>query len=54
MHLLFEDDLNFLSNNKHEIAFIIQIARPFRQDIGVQRDIVKCAILIMKSGLVNV
>ena len=44
------DDIRLLPQNENEWETLIQSVRIYSQDIGMEFDIEKCAILVMKSG----
>ena len=41
---------NFFQKNKKELENLIQTVRIYSQNIGMESDIEKCAILVIKSG----
>ena len=49
-HLLFMDDLKLDSKSERALDSLIQTVRIFREDIGMQFGIEKCAMLVMKKG----
>ena len=44
------DDLTFYAKSEKDIESLIQTARIFSEDIGLESGLDKCAILIMKRG----
>ena len=50
-HLLFMDDLKLYSrSDKGLLDSLVQTVRDFSEDIGMESDIEKCAILLMEKG----
>ena len=48
--LLFMDDLKFYCRNEKELDSLVQTVRVFREDIGMEFGIEKCAMLVMEKG----
>ena len=48
-HLLFMDNLNFYSRSEKGLDSLVQTVRVFCEDIGVEFDIEKCAMLVMEK-----
>ena len=48
-HLMYMDDINLFAKNEKEFETLIQSARIYCQDVGMEFSIKKCAMLIMKS-----
>ena len=44
------NDIKLFAKNKNELETLIQAVRIYSQDIGMEYDIEKCTILIMKNG----
>ena len=49
-HLMYMDDSKLFAKNEKELETLIQTVRIYSQDIGMELDFEKCAILVMKSG----
>ena len=49
-HLIYMDKINLFAKNERELKTLIQTVRKYSQDIGMEFDIEKCAMLVMKSG----
>ena len=49
-HLLFMDDLKLYSRSEKGLDSLVQTVRVFREDIGIEFGIEKCAMLVMKKG----
>ena len=49
-HLLFMDDLNLYSRSEKGWDSLIQTVCVFREDIGMEFGIEKCAMLVMEKG----
>ena len=49
-HLLFMDEVKLYTSNKKSLESLIQIARVFSNDIGMEFEVTKCAVLTMKKG----
>ena len=49
-HLMYMDDIKLFAKNEKELETLIHIVRIYRQGIGMEFGIEKCAILVMKSG----
>ena len=49
-HLMYIDDIKLFVKNEKELENPIHRVRIYSQDIGVEFDIEKCALLVMKSG----
>ena len=48
---MYMDDIKlFAKKDEKELAALIQALRIFSQDIGIEFDVEKCAMLVMKSG----
>ena len=47
-HLMY--DIKLLVKNERELETLIQTVRIYYQDIGMESDIEKCSVLVMKSG----
>ena len=52
-HLLFMDDLKLYGQNENQIDTLVNTVRIFSQDIGMEFGINKCAVLIMKRGVLS-
>ena len=48
-HLLFMDNLNFYSRSEKGLDSLVQTVRVFCEDIGMEFDIEKCAMLVMEK-----
>ena len=44
------DDIKLFAKNEKELETLIHIVRIYSQDTGMEFDIEKCALLVMKSG----
>ena len=49
-HRLFMDDLNLYGRSERGLDSLVQAARLFREDIGMEVGIEKCAMLVMEKG----
>ena len=49
-HLMYMDDIKLFAKNEKELESLIQTVRIYSQDIGMEFDMEKCAMLVMKSG----
>ena len=49
-HLLFMDDLKLYSQIEKGLESLVQTVRVFSEDIGMEFDIEKCAMLVMEKG----
>ena len=49
-HRLFMDDLNLYGRSEKGLDSLIQAVRLFREDIGMEVGIEKCAMLVMEKG----
>ena len=49
-HLLYMDDIKLFAKNEKELETLIHTVRIYSWVIGIEFDIEKCAILVMKSG----
>ena len=49
-HLMYMDDIKLFAKNEKEMETLIHAVRIYSQDIGMEFDIEKCAMLVMKSG----
>ena len=49
-HLIYRDDIKLFAKNEKELQTFIHAVRIYRQDIGMEFGIEKCALLVMKSG----
>ena len=49
-HRLFMDDLNLYGRSEKGLDSLVQAARIFREDIGMEVGIEKCAMLVMEKG----
>ena len=49
-HLMYMDDIKLFAKNEKELETLIHAVRIYRQDIGMEFGIEKCAMLVMKSG----
>ena len=47
---MYMDDIKLFAKKEKELETLIQAARIYSQDIGMEFGIEKCAILIMRSG----
>ena len=49
-HLMYMDDIKLFAKNLKEMETLINTIRIYRQDIGMEFGIEKCALLVMKSS----
>ena len=49
-HLMYMDDIKLFAKNKKEQETLIHAVKIYRQDLGMEFGIEKCALLVMKSG----
>ena len=49
-HFMYMDDIKLFAKNEKELETLIQAVTIYSQTIGMEFDIEKCAMLIMKSG----
>ena len=49
-HLMYMDDIKLFSKNEKELETLTHAVRIYSQDVGMEFDIVKCAMFVMKSG----
>ena len=49
-HLIYMDDTQLFAKKEKELENLIHEVRIYRQDIGMEFGIEKCAMLVMKSG----
>ena len=49
-HRMYMDDIKLFAKNEKELETLKQTVRIYCQDIGMEFDIEKCAMLVMKSG----
>ena len=49
-YLMYMDDIKLFVKNEKELETLIQTLRIYSQDIGMEFDIEKCAMLVMKSA----
>ena len=49
-HLMYMDDIKLFAKNEKELETLIHAVRIYRQDIGMEFGIEKCALLVRKSG----
>ena len=47
--LIYMDDIKLFTKNEKQVETVIQAIRIYNQDIGIEFDIEKCAMLIMRS-----
>ena len=47
---MYMDDIKLFAKNEKGLETLIQAVRIYRQDIGMEFGIEKCAMLVMKSG----
>ena len=47
---MYMDDIKLFAKNEKEVETLIHAVRIYSQDIGMEFDIEKCAMLVMKSG----
>ena len=47
---MYMDNIKPIAKNEDELEILIQTVRIFRQDIGMEFDIEKCAMLVMKNS----
>ena len=50
-HSMYMDDIKLFAKNKKELEILIHTVRIYSQDIGMEFDIEKCALLVMKRHL---
>ena len=48
--LMYIDDIKIFAKNEKELETLIHTVRIYRRDIGIESGIEKCAMLVMKSG----
>ena len=48
-HLMYMDDIKLFAKNEKELKTQIQAERIYRQDIGMEFDIEKCAMQVMRK-----
>ena len=48
--LVYMDDIKLFVKNEKELETLIQTVRIYSQDIGMEFEIEKCTMLVMKSG----
>ena len=49
-YLMYKDDIKLFAKNERELEILIETMRIYSQDIEMEFDIEKCAMLIMKIG----
>ena len=49
-HLMYLDDIKLFAKNQKGLETLLHPVRIYRQDIGMEFNIDKCAMLVMKSG----
>ena len=49
-HLMYVDDIKLFAKNEKVLEALIHTVRIYSQDIGMEFDLEKCAMLVMKSG----
>ena len=49
-YLMYMDDIKLFAKNEKELKILIHASRIYRQDIGMEFGIEKCAMLLMKNG----
>ena len=49
-HLLFTDDLKLYSQSEKGLDSLLQAARVFSEDIGMEFGVEKCTMLVMEKG----
>ena len=49
-YLMYMDDIKLFAKNEKELETLIHAVRICRQDIGMEFDIEKCTMIVMKSG----
>ena len=49
-HLMYMDDIKLFAKNEKELETLVHTVRIYSRDIGMEFDIEKCAMLVMKSG----
>ena len=49
-HVVYMDDVILFAKNEKELETLIHAVRTYSQDIGMEFDIEKCPMLVMKSG----
>ena len=47
---MYMDDIKLFAKNKKELKTLIQVVRIYSDDIGMEFDVEKCAMLIIKNG----
>ena len=47
---MYMDDIKLFAKNEKELKTLILAVRIYSQDVGMEFDIEKCAMLIMRSG----
>ena len=47
---MYMDDIKLLAKNEKELETLIHVVSIFNHDIGMEFDIEKCVMLVMKSG----
>ena len=47
---MYRDDIKLFAKNEKELETLIHTVRIYRQDIGMEFGIEKCALLVMKRG----
>ena len=47
---MYMDDIKLFAKNERELETLIQTARIYSQDIGMEYGIEKCAMSVMKNG----
>ena len=52
-HLMYMDDIKLFAKKEKELETLIHVVRIYSQDIGMEFDIEKYAMLVMKSGKRN-
>ena len=52
-HLLFMDDLKLYSRSEKGLDSLVQTVHVFSEDIGMEFDIEKCAMLVMEKGKIE-
>ena len=50
-HLLFMDDLKLYGKSLRELDALVEVVRVYLRDIGMEFGIVKCAVLVLKTGV---
>ena len=49
-HLLFMDDLKLFGKSNNEIDSLVQTVFTYSEDIGIEIDLKKCGVVILKKG----